>query len=292
MLSACETRAADLLRGVVLIAVPHMDDAVLACGGTIAQLPDRERIHLLYATDGARSPEPVVPGRDRVEVDLFAIRKAEARAALGHLGVPEPNLHFLGLPDCRLRRHARELEEGLGGIVERIRPDCVLAPFRFDRHPDHLAVNRAVLRRLARPETTTRIIEYFVYHHWRLLPRKDVRAYLRPGLLRRVAIQEVSEIKRSALDRFESQTTRFFEWQSRPNLTSELLDEASGGAEYFLPYEAELSGTRVFTGSRTWIRIAHRLEPFLKRHKDRVVALARRGRGAAPRGRARPRQAP
>ena len=62
MLSACETRAEDLLRGVVLIAVPHMDDAVLACGGTIAQLPDPERIHLVYATDGIRSPEPVVPG--------------------------------------------------------------------------------------------------------------------------------------------------------------------------------------------------------------------------------------
>ena len=278
-LAASEARAADLLRGVVLIAVPHMDDAVLACGGTIAQLPKKECVHVVYATDGSRSPEPVVPWRDRVEVDLFAIRKAEARKAMGQLGVPQSNLHFLGLPDCRLPRHGRELEQGLREAVERIRPDCILTPFRFDRHPDHLAVNRAVLRRLAQGEPAVRVIEYFVYHQWRLLPEGDVRAYLRPGLLRKVAIQGVSELKRNALDCFESQTTRFFEWQSRPNLTGALLDDVSRGEEYFLVYEPALPGTRVFARSTAWIRIAHRLEPFLKRHKDRVVALTRRGLG-------------
>jgi LmbE family N-acetylglucosaminyl deacetylase len=264
-----------------MLAVPHMDDAVLSCGGAIAQLPDKQRVHLVYASDGRRSPEPVIPGRDRVDVDLFEIRRAEARTALGVLGVPEGNLHFLGLPDCRVSRHARELDRGLRALADRVAPDTLLAPFRFDRHPDHLAVNRAAVRMLRDLDRPACLVEYFVYHQWRLLPRNDVRSYLRPGLLRRIEIQDSAARKRRALDCFESQTTRYFDWQTRPNLTPELLDDVSQTAEYFLPYAPEASGARVFSDMRTWIRVAHRLEPFLKRHKDRLVAYARRGQEAA-----------
>jgi hypothetical protein len=158
----------------------------------------------------------------------------------------------------------------------------VLAPFRFDRHPDHLAVNREVLRRFAGPDSRAIVVEYFVYHQWRLLPGGDVRAFLRPGLLRSVSIGHVSDAKRAALDRFESQTTRFFDWQTRPNLTPELLDEVSLGAEYFLPHDRALPGARVFERSRAWIRIAHWLEPYLKRKKDRAIALTRRAVSIRP----------
>jgi LmbE family N-acetylglucosaminyl deacetylase len=277
---ATEISAGELLSGVILLAVPHMDDAALACGGTIAQLPDKERVHLVYATDGRRSPEPLLPGLDRRDVDLYPVRRAEAVDAMGSLGVPAANIHFLGLPDCRLRRHRRELATGLFERVRAVNPDLVLAPFRYDRHPDHLAVNRAVLHDLG-GSPTPRVLEYFVYHQWRLLREGDVRAYLRPGLLRSVSIGDVSRAKRSALDKFASQTTKFFDWQQRPNLTDELLTEVSARPEFFLPYDPAMSGANVFERGTPWIRVAHRLEPFLKRHKDRAVAMAQRTWGRA-----------
>jgi hypothetical protein len=55
-----------------------------------------------------------------------------------------------------------------------------------------------------------------------------------------------------------------------------LLDEVSRSPEIFLRYEPSFSGAEIFLGTRTWIRVAHRLEPFLKVHKDRAVALWRR----------------
>ena len=38
-----------------------------------------------------------------------------------------------------------------------------------------------------------------------------------------------------------------------------------------------LAGTRVFAGPTVWIRMAHRLEPMLKKRKDQAVALLKRG---------------
>jgi LmbE family N-acetylglucosaminyl deacetylase len=281
-LDATDVQAAELLEGVVLVTVPHMDDAVLACGGTLAQLSDTSRVHVVYASDGRRSPEPLFPWSDRVDVDLFSIRKQEARTALDRLGVPQGHIHFLGLPDCRIARHRGELEAGLADLSAEIRPDRILTPFRFDRHPDHVALNRAVIRRLGGADRAPLILEYFVYHHWRLLREGDVRAYLRPGLLKRVIISSVSELKRSVLESFRSQTTRYFDWQTRPNLTAQLLDEVSRSPEYYLPFDPDRAGARVFSRSTAWIRIAHRLEPALKKQKDRVVAVARRGlRGTA-----------
>ena len=48
------------LSGTILIVAPHMDDEALACGGLIAKLPQKDRIHILYATDGMKSPAPIM----------------------------------------------------------------------------------------------------------------------------------------------------------------------------------------------------------------------------------------
>jgi LmbE family N-acetylglucosaminyl deacetylase len=262
--------------GRIVIAIPHMDDGVLACGGTLALLPEKERVHLIYATDGMGSPAPVLPWRDSVPPDLGKVRCAEARAAMESLGVPTENIHFLDLPDGRLQRHAAELERALSELIRRIRPRHLFVPFRYDRHPDHLAVNRAVTRGWPDYEPGTGIIEYFVYHRWRLLPRGDVRTYVDARHLLTVEIGLACERKRTALEHFQSQTTRFYSWQTRPNLTPTLLDEVSRSPEVFLRYDPACPGAKVFRGFSWWIRLVHRLEPFLKVHKDRAVALLRR----------------
>jgi LmbE family N-acetylglucosaminyl deacetylase len=266
----------ELFPGEILIAIPHMDDGVLACGGTLASLPQKERVHLVYATDGMGSPAPVLPWRDSISPDLGRVRKEEARAAMGYLGIPEGNLNFLDLPDGRLHRHAGALDRALTDLIDQFQPSHVFIPFRYDRHTDHLALNRAVTRTLQKGLFSTNLVEYFVYYRWRLLPRGDVRAYVHPRHLLTVPIDAVTDRKRAALEHFRSQTTRYYSWQTRPNLTPALLDEVSRSPEVFLRYDPSFPQAKIFLGSAAWIRVAHRLEPFLKARKDRAVALLRR----------------
>jgi LmbE family N-acetylglucosaminyl deacetylase len=268
---------AEVFQGTVLIAAPHMDDGVLACGGTIAKLPQKERIHVVYATDGMKSPAPIVPWRDSITPDLGRARMREAQSALGCLGVPQANIHFLGLPEGQLRRNVRALNCALEALIGFLRPTHILMPFRYDRHADHLVLNHAITAACGWGAHQANLIEYFVYYRWRLLPGGDVRKYIYSQHLFEIDIQDVSAQKRAALDRFKSQTTQFYPWQTRPNLTPLLLDEVSQTPEWFLRYDASVPGPAVFSRATTWIRLAHRLEPLLKKNKDQVVALWARG---------------
>jgi LmbE family N-acetylglucosaminyl deacetylase len=272
-----------VLGGVVLLVVPHMDDEMLACGGTVALLPEKNRIYAVYATDGMRAPAPVVPWRDSISPDLGAVRTIESKAAMGYLGVPAENLTFLALPEGELRKHRRRLAAGLEEAVRRVNPAHILMPFRYDRHVDHLAVNHAVMSLYKAGLYQGDLFEYFVYHNCRLLPAGDIRAYIHPKHLLRVDTGAVSVRKRAALDHFKTQTTRFYAWQTRPNLTAHLLDEVSHEPELFLRYDAAAPGPAIFERSATWIRVAHRLEPVMKKRKDQVVALWRRGPGGRER---------
>lgn len=271
------TEPARLFPGTIVIVAPHMDDEVLACGGTIALLPDPARVHLIYATDGTRAYTPVLPWADAISPALGPVREGEARAALGELGIAPDHLRFLRLPDGRLARHAAALGRALAGLFHELRPDHVLVPFRYDRHPDHLAVHRVAVEALHGLGSRAAIFEYFVYYRWRLLPGGDVRAYLRPDQLVRVDIGPVAARKRAALDRFASQTTRFYDWQDRPILSRASLDEVCRNAELFLRHDRALPGPAVLTAARTWIRFVHVFEPVAKRRKDQLMALLRRG---------------
>jgi LmbE family N-acetylglucosaminyl deacetylase len=267
-------------QGTILIAVPHMDDEVLACGGTIALLPEKHRIHVVYATDGKASPAPVLPWRDAVTPDLGELRVQESRAAMAYLGVPEENTEFLRLPEGKLRTKRQQLVSSLRHLISRIDPSHIVVPFRYDRHADHLALNHAVMTACRECDYKGDLSEYFVYYRYRLLPAGDIRAYIDPQHLLAVNIEDVSSQKRAALNHFNSQTTRFYAWQTRPNLTAQLLDEVSRTPEVFLRYDASAPGTAVFDRYAGWIRIAHRLEPVLKKRKDWIEALwARVGRG-------------
>jgi len=253
-----------------------MDDEALACGGLIAKLPDKNRIHLIYCTDGMRSPAPILPGKDEISPDLGKVRMSESTQAMKRLGIPEQNLHFLSLPEARLRENISALQKRLREKLELITPQFVFAPFRYDRHLDHLAVNHSVVSEIKQGLLQAQLIEYFVYYRWRLLPKGDVRKYIRSQYLYELDISDVAKQKRESLDFFVSQTTIYYPWQTRPILTSKLLDEECQNPEYFLISNASLSGTAVFSNLVLWIRIAHRLEPILQRWKYLVGASLKR----------------
>jgi LmbE family N-acetylglucosaminyl deacetylase len=266
----------EIFKGTIVIVAPHMDDEALACGGLIAKLPQKDCVHLIYATDGCKSPAPILPGRDAVHPNLGEIRVRESIAAMRHLGIPETNLHFLRLPEGELSKYIGELEHTLLKAILDISPDTLVIPFRYDRHPDHLAINRIVMDALKGRLLEAKIIEYFVYYRSRLLPLRDIRKYIHPKHLIQLEIEDVANQKRKALDEFTSQTTLFYDWQTRPILTPSLLDEECHNPEYFLLYDPSLPGATVFTKSVLWIRIAHRIEPYLQKWKYLGISYIKR----------------
>jgi hypothetical protein len=111
------------------------------------------------------------------------------------------------------------------------------------------------------------LIEYFVYYRYRLLPKRDIRKYIKPQFLYELNISEVAHQKREALNCFTSQTTIYYPWQTRPILTSSLLDQECQNPEYFLMSNGYHSGAAIFETAVLLIRIAHRIEPILVRWK-------------------------
>jgi LmbE family N-acetylglucosaminyl deacetylase len=265
--------------GRILIVAPHMDDEALACGGLIASLKNKEQVSIVYATDGMKSPAPIFPGIDSITADLGQERVREATAAMRFLGIPESNLHFLYLPEAQLRENLADLKFALFEQIDELKPDHLFIPFRYDRHLDHLAINQVILHGREVGRIKAQIVEYFVYHRWRLLPRRDIRSYIKPSCLVKVDPEATSAQKRAALNLYTSQTTRYYAWQTRPILTPMLLDDESSRPEFFLVYEPSLPGPAIFTHAVLWIRIAHRLEPFLLKCKYLTGAYLKRALG-------------
>jgi LmbE family N-acetylglucosaminyl deacetylase len=258
-----------MLEGGILIVAPHMDDETLGCGILIAESDGRQPVHVLFATDGARSPQP--RAGDAAAPDLSRVRQAEAIDALAVLGVPPGNIGFLGFPDGALARHALELAALIAAQAAKLRPAHLLAPFRYDVHPDHLAVHRAASTALAHGLNGTRLLEYFVYSRWRLLPRGDVRAYVRPDDLVRLHTIDGARRKRAALACYRSQTTRFVAGQRAPILSDALLARVADEPEQFLVHDPRRPGPAALARGRRWVPLACRIEPVLKRAKDQLL---------------------
>lgn len=267
---AVPARVRDLIGYGALIVAPHPDDEVLGCGGLVAAARRPDAIAVLVLTDGALSPPAA--GDDP---GLPAVRREETLRALDSLGVSDRYVSFTGLPDGSLSDQGARLDRELFDAVTRASATDVFVPFRFDRHPDHLATHAAG-ERLAR-RAGVRLWEYFVYPFWRLLPRGDIRAYLRPGTL--YALEREAETRaaqRAALDLYRSQTEPWGGGPGRPVLAPDHLDRVCAGPEVFLRHEVVRPGAAVLKGAGAWFRIVRRIEPGLKRAKDAL--LERRGR--------------
>ncbi len=264
-----------LLSARVLIISPHMDDEILGCGGVMSLHTDKNLLHCVFATDGAKSPLPLLPWQGRPEPELPKIREREARDALGRIGLPENNLTFLGFSDGRLAWKHRELMRRLEREIARIRPTFILVPFRYDRHPDHIAVHRAVRKLVRQGRITAQVLEYFVYIHWRLIPGRDIRNMVSTSRLVKIDIAAVAEQKRNALGRYRSQTSIMYPWQESPILTEESIRWRFSEPECFLVFEPEETLLACFRAKRYRILCAHYLERFGKRRKDQLLALVR-----------------
>jgi LmbE family N-acetylglucosaminyl deacetylase len=161
-----------------VVVSPHPDDEILGAGGCAARLAATgATLTLVAVTDGENSH----PGRSD---HLRSTRPGESAAALAVLGVPDPEILRLGLPDGAVDR-----EQLAARLIEIIGPgDLVLAPWEGDGHPDHDATGAASVTAAA--ATGARALGYLVWAwHWMTaadLPwDRAFRVDLDPGTTRR-----------------------------------------------------------------------------------------------------------
>jgi LmbE family N-acetylglucosaminyl deacetylase len=134
-----------------MIIAPHPDDDVIAAGGVIQQvLAAGGLLSILYVTDGENNPWPqralerrlILRAPDRAR--WGSMRRTEAVAALGILGVPDDTSRFLEFPDHRIASLLiagdRRLERTLASAIDSFHPTLVITPSHYDLHPDHRAI--------------------------------------------------------------------------------------------------------------------------------------------------------
>ncbi|MEX2186059.1 MAG: PIG-L family deacetylase, partial [Pirellulales bacterium] len=115
----------------VLVIAPHPDDAELGMGGAILKFKaEGRRVGILDLTDG----EPTPHGSPE-------IRHRETAAATKILGVDWRE--NLGLPNRRLEA-SLDARAQLAGVIRRVRPAWLFAPYWVDAHPDHVAATELV----------------------------------------------------------------------------------------------------------------------------------------------------
>lgn len=145
---------------------PHLDDAVLSCGGMIhRQTQSGERVRVITICAGDAPPGPLsafaqgLHDRWQTPANTVALRRAEDLTALASLGAEA--LH-LAVPDCIYRGAGGEhwyasesaifgelhpAEEGLiNQLAAQLRglgPGRVYAPYGLGHHVDHQLTRRA-----------------------------------------------------------------------------------------------------------------------------------------------------
>lgn len=206
------------LRARTLVFAPHQDDEVLGCGGTVLLKRDAgAAVRIVFMTDGASSH----PGLIAPE-ELAALRRREALAAGGLLGLTPEDIVFLEFPDETLHQRTAEVTAAARALIEEFRPDEVFVPHLRDRLPDHVATFRAVRAALVAIGRPVRLLEYPVWL-WNSWPwavsaegvhgrgwSRQLRDWwaLAAGCRVRVDVREVVARKRGALEAHASQVSR------------------------------------------------------------------------------------
>ncbi len=186
----------------LLVISPHPDDETLCCAGFIQRVLRAGGLaSIVWLTSGDASKLDLLiveksvvinPGKLR---DLGRQRMQEARDAAAILGVSPDHEYFLGYPDRGLwtvltapgagAYHSKytdtsavpytaalspghpytneSLEHDFAAVLDRVRPNFILAPSLQDTHPDHRAAGLLTLRALERRRESPTTL-YWIVH--------------------------------------------------------------------------------------------------------------------------------
>lgn len=147
----------------ILIASPHPDDETLGCGGLIIHCARLARpVTILAMTNGEASH----PGNRSWRRRLGEIRKHEQRNALKALGLTDPDVIPLELPDGRLDHLDHEqyerLHELILSVIQSRGIRTLFVPAVDDCHADH----RLTARLLAKVALRHPVEHFFSYQIW------------------------------------------------------------------------------------------------------------------------------
>jgi LmbE family N-acetylglucosaminyl deacetylase len=217
--------------GCALIIAPHPDDEALGCGGLIAACCNAGRPPVVvYLTDGAMS-HPASKAFPRE--CLIRVREQEAKAAGAILGLVSERLVFFREPDTKAPcegNAATRLADRITGLAELFGCTCILAPWRFDPHCDHVAA--AAIAEKAAAQGQLRHMAYPVWG-W-LLPADQTVADL-PSTGWRLDITPHRALKLQAIAAHQSQYGDLItDDPSGFRLPPELLTVFKGKFETFL----------------------------------------------------------
>lgn len=117
----------------LLVLAPHPDDEILGCTGLMARsVQAGGTTRIVVVSDGHLAADPVV-------------RQFESRAALTHLGLPEPE--FWSYPDGSLPMGVR-IRACYLQLVRDFNPSHIALPSPTEAHPDHRRLTRGLLSAL------------------------------------------------------------------------------------------------------------------------------------------------
>jgi len=191
----------------VMVFAPHPDDETIAAGGLIYRMTHAGApVRVVFMTNGDGYPRAVETDlevkqpTDADYVAFGAIRQREAVAALAHLGVPRPQVRFLGFPDGGLSElwqmhwlpshpytspytgeasppdidgvgyDGQDLTSVVVRALREFRPSVILMPHPYDVHLDHAHtsyfVTEAVTRLQASGDLPKRltVLTYLVHY--------------------------------------------------------------------------------------------------------------------------------
>lgn len=197
------TRALDLdawaaRHARIWIVSPHPDDEVLALGATMARLSCLNAdLRIVSVTAGTASH----PGSARWPAERLACaRPAELRRAIDVLHI-DAAMFELHIPDGQVARYEDAITRFLTQHV--CAEDLILAPWRWDGHPDHEASTKAAA--LAAKQIGAALAEYPVWMwHW-ATPGHDLIPWSRARCIR--LDDGECDAKREAIAQFVSQIT-------------------------------------------------------------------------------------
>ncbi|MBV7245847.1 PIG-L deacetylase family protein [Streptomyces sp. MW-W600-10] len=159
----------------VLAVSPHLDDAALSCGATLARWAAEGRDVLVYSAFAGLPEPPFPPAAQRfhelwqLHDDPVQARRAEDEEAMRDLGVTESHGPFLD----EIYRDAadeadveRELELVIGRLIEVHRPKTVLTCSALGLHKDHVMARDATVRAAVSSGTPLMLWEDLPYGIW------------------------------------------------------------------------------------------------------------------------------
>lgn len=123
----------------VLVVAPHVDDETIGAGGTLIKHKNRrDRISIVYVSDGGGSTT------EGSRAELIEERKKEGMGVKDFLLAQ--NIYFLNEPDGSVNSNNDELIDNIIKILEEVNPNIIYTPFLIDGHRDHVETTKGVIK--------------------------------------------------------------------------------------------------------------------------------------------------